>query len=63
MHFSVRSFDLHEVEVAVLQELSLEETLERVTLDGFVAELPGSEASVKIAVERAYRQQRGELDP
>ena len=56
-HFRLMSALQHDVEVAVLQGLTLEEIQERVTLTGFVSELPGSEEGVKIAVERAYREQ------
>lgn len=62
-HFRLLRALRHEVEVAILRGFTLDQTQEKVTLSGFVAELPGSEEGVRTAVERMYLEQTGELDP
>lgn len=62
-HFRLIRSLQHEVEVSVLRGLSLEQTQERVTLEGFTADLPGSEDNVRTAVEKVYLEEKGELEP
>ncbi len=62
-HFRLLRSLRHEVEVAILKGLTLDQTKEQVTLSGFVADLPGSEEGVRTAVERMYLEQTEELEP
>ena len=62
-HFRLIRGMQHEVEVAVLRGRTKEQILDEIAMEGFLEDLPGSEANVRIAVEKVYLEEIGELDP